>query len=50
MVMAQLSISADDALSLLRSRAYVANTDLAAIARQVVQRELTFGDASVHGD
>jgi ANTAR domain-containing protein len=50
MVMAQLSISADDALSLLRSRAYAANADLAAIARQVVQRELTFGNASVNSD
>ena len=45
MVMAQLDVSADDALSLLRSRAFAAESDLAAVASQVVERDLTFTNA-----
>jgi hypothetical protein len=50
MVMAQLGIPADDALSLLRSHAYADEADLAAVARQVVQRKLTFSRAASDRD
>lgn len=50
MVMAQLGVSADDALSLLRSRAYASEADVATVSRQVVDRELTFADATVDGE
>ena len=50
MVMAQLGISADDALSLLRSRAYASEADVATVARQVVDRKLSFADATAGGD
>jgi ANTAR domain-containing protein len=50
MVMAQLGITAEDALSLLRSRAYAVEADLHAVARQVVKRELSFTNAPANGD
>jgi hypothetical protein len=50
MVMAQLGVNAEDALSLLRSRAYTDEADLDAVARQVVKRELTFTNAHVNGE
>ncbi|MEU4393881.1 ANTAR domain-containing protein [Kribbella sp. NPDC023855] len=46
MVTAQLRLSADDALAILRAHAYAHNITLAETARQVVERELDFrGDA-----
>jgi hypothetical protein len=42
MVIAQLQISADDALALLRAHAYASNRSLAEVARQVVNREIDF--------
>lgn len=50
MVMAQLDIPSDDALSLLRSRAYADGADLAVVARQVVDRSLSFANAPADGD
>ena len=49
MVMAQLGVDAEAALSLLRSRAYADEADLDAVARQVVKRQLTFSNAHVNG-
>jgi hypothetical protein len=50
MVMAQLGIAAEDALSLLRSRAYAVEANLHEVARQVVKRELSFSNALANGD
>ncbi len=50
MVMAQLGIPADDALSLLRSRALSADADVTEVARQIVDRRLTFADAIADGE
>lgn len=50
MVMAQLDVTAADALSLLRSRALAAEADVVTIARQVVERTLTFTNATADGD
>ena len=46
MVMSQLDVPADDALSLLRSHAYADDAGLVAVARQVVERSLTFSNAA----
>jgi len=42
MVIAQLRISAEDALALLRAHAYAHDTSLSAIAHQIVTRQLDF--------
>ena len=46
MIMSQLNVPADDALSLLRSHAYADEAGLAAVARDVVDRKLTFSNAA----
>lgn len=50
MVMSQLDVPADDALSLLRSHAYADEAGLEAVAREVVERKLTFSNAATEGD
>jgi hypothetical protein len=44
MVIAQLEIAADDALAVLRARAYASNQSLADVAAEVVARRLDFKD------
>jgi hypothetical protein len=44
MVIAQLRVSPDDALAILRAHAYAHDTTLAEIAEQVVDRRLDFSD------
>lgn len=46
MVVAQLRLSASDALAILRAHAFAHDTTLAAIANQVVTRHLDFGSES----
>jgi hypothetical protein len=46
MVVAQLGLSPQDALGILRAHAFVHDTPLAEIARQVVTRRLDFGAVS----
>ena len=46
MVVAQLRVSADDALAILRAHAYADDTTLDEIAAQVIERRLDFGKDS----
>lgn len=50
MVMAQLAIPPEDAVALLRGHAYALETDIAEVARQVVDREINFLNFEVEGD
>lgn len=50
MVMAQLRVTADDALVLLRGHAYAMETDIAEVADRVVSRQINFSSFDVEGD
>lgn len=50
MVMAQVRLSAADALSLLRSHAYATDSEIGDVATRVVGREITFTNFAVQGD
>lgn len=50
MVMAQVLVTADDALALLRAHAYASNTDVRTVAEQVVARTINFSSFDVEGD
>jgi hypothetical protein len=50
MVVAQLHVSADDALALLRAHAFAAETTLRTIAKDVVGRRLDFRTTDTSGD
>lgn len=50
MVMAQVRITAEDALALLRGHAYAMGTDINEVATQVVNRKINFSNFDVEGD
>jgi hypothetical protein len=50
MVMAQVRVTADDALALLRAHAYASSTDVRTVAEQVVGRTISFSSFDVEGD
>lgn len=50
MVMAQVRVTPDDALALLRGHAYALSTDLNDIAQRVVRRSINFTNFDVEGD
>lgn len=50
MVMAQVFVTAEDALALLRGQAYAASTDIGDVAARVVSREINFTSFEVEGD
>jgi hypothetical protein len=50
MVMAQVRITAEDALALLRGHAYALATDINDVAARVVDRSLNFSNFDVEGD
>lgn len=50
MVMAQVRVTAEDALALLRGHAYAMATDLNGVAAQVVGRRINFSNFDVEGD
>jgi hypothetical protein len=50
MVMAQVRVTPDDALALLRGHAYALATDIDDVARRVVGRRINFSNFDVEGD
>jgi hypothetical protein len=50
MVMAQVRVTAEDALALLRGHAYALATDIDDVARRVVGRSISFSNFDVEGD
>lgn len=50
MVMAQVRLSAADALALLRSHAYATDSEIGDVAARVVGREISFTNFAVQGD
>ena len=50
MVMAQVLVTAEDALALLRGHAYAMGTDVSDVAARIVRREINFSDFEVEGD
>lgn len=50
MVMAQVSVTAEDALALLRGHAYAVGSDIGDVAARVVSREINFSSFEVEGD
>jgi hypothetical protein len=50
MVMAQVRVTAEDALALLRGHAYALATDIHAVAARVVDRSINFSNFDVEGD
>lgn len=50
MVMAQVRVTPEDALALLRGHAYAMETDINAVAAQVVSRKINFSNFDVEGD
>ena len=50
MVMAQVFVTAEDALALLRGHAYAMGTDIGEVAARVVSREINFSSFEVEGD
>jgi hypothetical protein len=50
MVMAQVRVTAEDALALLRGHAYALDTDIGDIAARVVRRAINFSSFEVEGD
>lgn len=50
MVMAQLQVTAEDALVLLRAHAYAMGTDVTDVAAEVVGRKINFSNMDVEGD
>jgi hypothetical protein len=50
MVMAQVRVTAEDALALLRGHAYALATDIDEVARRVVGRSISFSNFDVEGD
>jgi hypothetical protein len=50
MVMAQVRVTAEDALALLRGHAYAMSTDVNDVATRVVDRKINFSNFDVEGD
>lgn len=50
MVMAQVRVTPEDALALLRGHAYALDTDINGVAARVVARDIDFSDFDVEGD
>ena len=50
MVMAQVYVTPEDALALLRGHAYALGTDVGDVAERVVRREINFSSFEVEGD
>jgi ANTAR domain-containing protein len=50
MIVAQLGISPDDAMALLRAHAFAHDSSLAAVAEQILTRSLVFTDHDTAGD
>jgi hypothetical protein len=50
MVMAQVRVTAEDALALLRGHAYALATDIDDVSRRVVRRSINFSNFDVEGD
>ena len=50
MVMAQVRVTAEDALALLRGHAYALDTDVSDVAARVVRREINFSSFEVEGE
>jgi hypothetical protein len=50
MVMAQVRVTAEDALALLRGHAYATATDVTDVAVRVVRRTINFSNFDVEGD
>lgn len=50
MVMAQVFVTAEDALALLRGHAYAHGTDIGEVAARVVSRDINFSSFEVEGD
>jgi hypothetical protein len=50
MVMAQVRVTAEDALALLRGHAYAMGTDVTDVAERVVSRRINFSNFDVEGD
>ncbi len=50
MVMAQVRVTPEDALAILRGHAYAMATDLDDVAERVVDRRINFSNFDVEGD